>query len=928
MNKITGYRKGFNALTKASSLDLAASIDTQYYEYTDKEYLTSGLKSLLNTSKVILGEQISKRSNEQYLNKLKENRKENYESLWYESGWLKNYRASGFRVKFSKTYYPLNEDLYTTANSQAYCLDRTIRANFDINGGFPYGEIDGFGYPEGVSSGQFFKICGFVRKDLPAPAFISPYKNIFEMADHSGYQLGSVGKNYWTKKELLNFGLPESYADATTSGVLVGTKTGQKLSYNKIYFQDNIPNLDWCLKNRCAFVYTEMIGQRNSEYDDPLKIRENQETMRRIFVFSGTTSWIQTGIAPKSTNLAYGPYFQRNNTGLYKFFNNNYNIVKSGTLNDVEVSSITIINTGDIPKNFYLSSASSNIETFDNKFKTSQFVYRNNHPLSGQPVEYYTIGKNNGLNINYKINYTKTGIHNLTLSNGTKIYNNTGGLILNEVTGTILENNNLSFLVKSTLIPISIKTIANNSRVFFDDYYFSALKENQIGIVQYTGSNLEYNLDGVLLKFGTNGKLPTSTSIFGFTCYATGSNINLESTNLKTKYFSGNKSYPSYQAQTNITVKSNNPEYIYNLNTDRQYLRYSEAFSGLFTGINGSISNTKGNFNPLNGASQLDLFFKVNNSDLPIFDLQNTKQEYISINFLSGSGYRFYDTKTNIQKNLNELILKKDYKYNLLQTNLTEIRPLAVKGDISGLKVTTPNFNKISGNYRLLQFSVANDTMPKIEYFSASQNPIIGEFSITGENLNQFLNPTFRTKVISPSMVSAERSGAKFYYSFSNVKYPELYLENNKNYKLVISTGHTGFYFYTGNSIYGSGLNEYVGTAISYIEPSGSLRQSGFNISGDLYPVTGYKKPSIRIYTISAGHIPNNLYYGDKYSAYAGNKINRISPPSELNNKFKNYVLPVITGSISLKTSDDTKENLNLNYTLIQDTGDLNGILG
>jgi hypothetical protein len=927
MNKISGHRKGFSPTIKPIDLDSAAANNDLYAKFTDPTFLDSNFKNLIKLSPINLGEFISKKINQKYLNKLDSLRKEKYNSLWYESGWIQNYRKTGLRIKFgSRTFFPTGQLPYSTINEQGYCLNRVLTANFEDNRGIPYGKPDE--YPDDLFSGQKFRICGYSSLNDPiTKPFISPYKNIYELIDHSGYQIGSVGRNFYTRKDLQKLGFSQEKADYYVQGAESGTQTGTAITYNKIYLQDNIPNIDWCIKNRCTFVYTNIIGQRNSQFDNPYSTNKNDLVKYRIFAFSGSTSWLPTGSSPKASSLGYGPYFQPQNTGLYKLYNNNFNINQSGTLNDEEIYDFAIFNTGDIPKNFYLSSQNSLIDIVDQNYKETSFYYPDNTNLSGQLVKYYTVGKNSSITVHYKNNYLTSGRNTFTtLPNGTKLYTNTGALILNEVTGTILIKNKLNFLASKKYIKSTLSIISNNNRLLADDYFYFAKKGNNFLPMQKTGSNINYDINGKILINNS----PIDTKIFGLTLYATGKNIESERSNLKLKFQSGIYSHPTYQAQTNIKISSsgNGLEY---LNSDRQYFKYNQGFSGLFSGQNDSIISTKNTFNPMTGAVQLDILLKVNMDSLPIFNSADTKQHYISVNFTSGAtytGYKFYDTTANLEKNLSELIVKKGYTYNLLQTNLTEIRPLAVKGDISGMKVTTPNFNKISGNYRLLQFSVANKQMSKIQYFSVSKNPVTGKFFITGENLIQsFSNPILRTKVLYPSMVSAERSGAKFYYSFSNEKYPQLYLENNITYKLVVSTGYTGFYFYTGNSIYGSGLNPYVGTAISYSEPSGSLRQSGFNISGGLYPVTGYKKPSIRIYTISASQIPTNLYYGDKYSAYAGNKINRIDTSNNFQNKFKYYVSPIISGSIDILTSDENKERISLKYNLVQDTGSLRALI-
>ena len=130
--------------------------------------------------------------------------------------------------------------------------------------------------------------------------------------------------------------------------------------------------------------------------------------------------------------------------------------------------------------------------------------------------------------------------------------------------------------------------------------------------------------------------------------------------------------------------------------------------------------------------------------------------------------------------------------------------------------------------------------------------------------------------------------------------YPELFLERNNTYYMNTYTGYTGFYFYTGLTTYGSGLFEYNGNAISKIT------------TGD-----------VNRHTINTNLIPSNLYYGDKYSAHAGNKINSIPQISTDNTKFTKYNIPVFTGSFLVKTNDFAKKSEHINYTLMQSSGSI-----
>lgn len=903
MNKTSGTRKSFSALTTPMQLDLAASVDNIYYNYVDRDYLSSGMNSIIESSKTNVGELISKRDNTQYINELLNNRKDNYYGKWYESGWLKNFKSTGLRIRFGQTFYPSGTFPYSTAGRQGYCLDRDIIADFGVSGGYPYGKYDE--YPNGITKGTKFKICGYVVDNDPfSPPFVSPYKNIYELQDHSGYQIGSMGRNYWSKNELINFGITSGFADFKISG-LQSADTGIRIAHNKLYFQDNIPNLDWCIRNRCSFVYTNLLGAKNAYYDNPYAYRDRDQIKYRVFVFSGSINWLPTGTAPKTSTLAYGPYFQKNNTGLYRLYNDNFIISNSGVLNDNKNKYFSVINTGDAPRNFYVSvSDTGMLDINDFNYKTSNFYYPDNHPESGQLVKYYTVGKNNSIEINYNHYFSQTGSLSASLANGSKVYLKTGAIILSDVTGTKLVNGFLNFMTKDSYIRVNSYVVDNNTKMLFDDYYYAATKGNAISVLAKTGNSINYNLNGQLV-LNSNGSLQDlNTSIFGLTVYSSGSNLAPQRAILRAKYDSGIKSIPDIYGESIIDLDEQEDSYITILNTDQQYLKYSIGYSGLFD-VNGQVSNTKNGFNPLTGAVQLDLLFKIKNEKMPTFDTTNSNQEYYSL----FSGTNTYKVETQltggfIYKNINTLYLKRGYTYNFLQCEKTNELPFAVKGDISQVKVTQPNFNQISGNYRLIQFKV-NEDANDISWFSVKQNPISGYFNLTGQNLvsDQF-KFVFRRTIPNPNFIPSgdrvARTGIKLAYTINNQLYPELFLERNNTYYLNTYTGFTGFYFYTGLTTYGSGLFPYSGNGVSTIT------------TGDL-----------NRHAINANLIPSNLYYGDRYNAHAGNKVNSIPQISTDNTKFTRYNIPVFTGNFSIRINDFNMRSNNISYSLMQDSGSI-----
>jgi len=931
MNKISGTRKLYSATTPASTLDIASSFNSIYLTYTDEEFLTSGALDIKNEIKYPVGDSISKRiTSSGYLNQLINYRTENYKSKWYESGWFKNFRESGTRYKFAKTFYRLNEDPYSTVNGQAYCLDRILTANFSENGGYPYGFPDE--YPRDITSGTKFKICGYIDNDPYFPPFISPYKNIYELVDHSGVQQGYMGRNYWTKDELLNFGLYESFADVKNAGVKSGIATGQEITYNKLYFQDNIPNLDWCLTNSCSFLYTNIRGTRNLSIDNPYFYRQNATVKNRIFVFSGNLNFVASGSSPEVFDLGYGPYFELGNTGLFakNLYNQPTGINLSGSILDTTSKHIHIINTGDLPKNFYLSSTNTGfLQIVDDTYKTSNFYYPNNSSRSGELVQYYTVGKNRSFPVRYLMDFN-TGSYissfNDPATNNTN-YVSTGAIILHEVTGTILDNGVLSFLTKEKYIRAKMSAEDNKTRFLVDDYYFSAGKNFNLTKVATTGNSISFDLSGRLLVQLSG---IATGNIFALTVYSTGQNVETQRSSLVSRYNSGIKSIPDKNARASIRVSTEDGNIIRILNTEQQYLKYESGYQGLFLVTGGQawsgVSKKPGtNFDPYTGALQLDILFRINSGNLPVFDLSNNKQEYYIIksglgSYIYENAQRYPSYKAYLSGSITGIYLKRGYQYNLLQVNSTDTFPLAVRGDISGLKIIEPNYNKnITKNYRLLQFTVdekAND----VNWFSVRANPTSGAFQLTGKNVVELSN-IIGIKIVTPNQIPVDqrvaRTGMKIAYYINNTFAPEIKLDANSRYELSVWTGYTGFYLYTGSSIYGSGLNEYSGSNIVKIPLSGLLVSS---VSP--YEVTGYTKETFNRYVINTTGLNNNLYYGDKYSAYAGNKLSIIDQNQTIN-RFSNYVTPIFTGMINIQTNDLTKPFIRINYNLTQNSGSI-----
>lgn len=941
--KNNGLRKGYSKDISPKLLDKAAAINSEYVKYADKEYLSDTIKSLMDSGKAVLGDLLSKRVDTKYAQKLADFRRDNYESIWYESGWFENFNQTGFKIVLgSRTFWTDDETPYNTNTQQAYCLDRVITADFSQNAGIPYGFPDV--YPDDLQSGQKCRICGYKSTISEGIPFISPYRNVYHIPLHSGKQIGSIGRNYFTQEQLVSFGISESQASGLVRGVKAGINiSGRRIPYNKVYLQDNIPNLDWCLTNKCKFIYTNIYGLRNSNLDDPYAIKPKSEIKYRVFVFSGDVGWIPTGESSKSFDLGYGPYFQAGNTGLYRLYNDNFNLNTSGTRFDRETYGFSVFNTGDTPVNFYLSSNSSTFQIIDDKFKLSNFYHPDNTALSGQQVKYYTVGKNSSIRINYQNNYTPTAATGFrALPNGTKIYTKAGSINLHQVTGTILINDKLNFLTKDFSITGDLDIIQNNMKVELDDVYFSTLQGgNLIGVASASTSktnaiytDIDYDFDGRLIAryFGAHvGQLNPldfpriNSSIIGLSIYAKGANLEKERASLKARSLSGQRAFPSYQSQVNATTVVNSSDKVLEtLNTERQYLRYREGFSGLFLSNNPStptqtittnlqsVEPEFANFNPITGALQLDLLFKVQTDKLPTYTTLD-KEEYAVVGFSPNvNRYSFINSnKAGYPlENINSLVLKRGYKYNLLQTGFAVNSPLAVRGDISGLKIFSPNYNNTvkdglsTGNYRLIQFTVDKDAK-KVDFFSASSYAPLGAtgtFSLSGNNIGP---AQFNIGIPLPinsadASITGGRPGVTQLYRINRLTAPEMVLESDQTYQLFVPIGNSGFYFYTGPSTAG-------GTP--YVNPSviQRLDLSGVLLDPITSAITGFTRVLSTRYTINAAEIPNNLYYGNTLLPHAGNRVVK-TPPTTVKNKFVNAhlsnLVPISTGSYRVTTSD------------------------
>jgi len=465
-----------------------------------------------------------------------------------------------------------------------------------------------------------------------------------------------------------------------------------------------------------------------------------------VFFYTGTLPIVYTTGATEIQNLesstiSFGrtPQFLRNKVVVKQ---EGFSINLTGIYPETFYKTFSVYNTGNKPLKYLvgIKNEHKHVLKILNKQNLNQIAtnYYSNEDIydvrSGEGISYGELTSK--ANSNFEIEITSTGLKNFvnkTYTGYVDIYSITGNKFLGKVKNKYNYETNFSgsgFLYKIDSFPIYINLKDNNTKIIKDDYYFNYTA------VDKAGKKLKL---GEKILFDKTGFLNISNPIFGLTFYSTGLNIisgegwndlyrkiNRIGEYSNTGVYSGLKNiYPNFSGESYLYAETDAPWI--EITNPIQNFKWSTGFSGFFDNIN---------YNPLQGALQQDLVFKINTINLlpnhlntgeenNSFILEYSGSQKIMLNgeflklsglFKEGKNYRFFQKDFNgtnkitiLNKPIKEYAIQKDNTKRLFELNpdyKTYYRPEEISVSGSGNnnfiltnKIYDPTVIYFSGNY-------------------------------------------------------------------------------------------------------------------------------------------------------------------------------------------------------------------------------------
>ena len=364
-----------------------------------------------------------------------------------------------------------------------------------------------------------------VREEYFTKDYISPYRNVFEIFEHSGFQIRDIGNHrFWLES---------------------GYKDGQPIGYNQIFFQSGLnPSgvSDYnilLVPNRRMSDYDRRlsrIGKSFIGYNESLN--EPHNVIRyHVFFYSGSLPVVYlTGENNKiNRGFGFGPVYQHKNPKYKSLVNQNYKIVSSGIHGERTIKEFSIFNTGNITERFYIGIDNPLFTIKQNKIPGLPMhgVWTNENQYGkkyGEIIDkVYKIGRESNLNFKIELN-----THGLT---GDLV--NRGNINIYRITGNFncfSENfpssfvrptkshrygkhyiKNLGYLSEKYSIPIEIYPKTNGTKIISDNIFFQNLADGDYKPIFKVGQPINVNPDDKQ-HYNLNDSI-------GLTFYSVGSNV-------------------------------------------------------------------------------------------------------------------------------------------------------------------------------------------------------------------------------------------------------------------------------------------------------------------------------------------------------------------------------------------------------------------
>jgi len=551
MNLYNKTRAGLDPSISAGDLRKILAVNKKTFKTFSKDYLTSEealfYKSGFYTPK---SESISKRENDQKFGE--DYRESNYNGFWKESGWIPIEKTIQNPKKLyldkPRPFCPRNNLPYTVVDdpsnlnpwlvSGAAQTRDPSRASTGV-----YVDLKWSGYQIEYDNEKYC-VAGLLRKaiynnqTIDPNRGIVPYRNYFEIFEHSGNQKFDIGNH--------KFYLESGY------------KHGQVIGYNQIFFQSGLNpsgfiNYNFlALPNRRITRWDKRLGRAAKSYIGSTpnypSITEPRNIVRyHIFFFTGELPvvYLTGGANLTKRGFGFGSVYEHNNPKYKLSVNNNYRMVFTGIYAESATKELSIFNTGNITERFYVGINNPNIISIQqNRIPgiPNHGVWSNEGQSGHQYGEIiekvYKIGRESNINFKIKIN-TKGLTPNALNTAHINIYRITGTVrpFTDEFPATLVKVGrftdygngvkNLAYQSQKYTIPIDIYPKTNDSRIISDGNLYQNLQSGDYKPIFKVGQVIDINPNNKN-HFNLNSSM-------GLTFYSNGTNLKDLSVSLDTR---------------------------------------------------------------------------------------------------------------------------------------------------------------------------------------------------------------------------------------------------------------------------------------------------------------------------------------------------------------------------------------------------------
>lgn len=641
-------------------------------------------------------------------------REQNYLGKWYESGWYNENKPRTLIDFYYSSKPDKGQRWFYSRDNLPYTNDHSTGVYYDIT----WSGLHEYFPTSGKNSLSNLVLGGYIGTNYHPETFTFPYRNFNEFFDHNDRQVGDMGYNIFYDK--INAYIPN-----------------QPIGYNRIFFAHGLNKQNVNAQTKVIILSHSKDGLPfsarggNIETTGTLdnrkwfkKFEEKQLPRFDVFFYSED---INLTYVPKSITksyFGYGPIIQPNNPKYPSLANENFFIEATGVYPEELNKNFCCYNTGIAVEEFYLSVSNSKVLNImgpinDNALeskKTVGYIWTNEGGNeSGKFIKSYKLGRESNSNFKLKIN-TKylSGFLNQDKIEYVNIYKVTG---INE---NVPADSFPGFLSEKFTVPVYIKTIDNNTKIFY-----SGFLENNKNEHRYLASNsFVLSETGILNKKNKN---------YTVSFYSTGENIkspavisDILNRKNKTGPYSGQdikNIYPPQSAEAYLSVASNE-EWINLKDSEIMNFKWIE-------------DETPSYSNSLNGNLKCDSKFEIDTTNmLPSFN--NIDGSNYSVTFDQDTNKFLFNNSAQPPK----IFINKNYRF--LFTNFSD-NNFSIQGLKNGeIKTYEPEYNKkFLNNFKLVTLRVFSDQINNVLFWSGNPNgnSLTGEFEIindTGSSPNPY----------------------------------------------------------------------------------------------------------------------------------------------------------------------------------------------